>query len=167
MRAPFIIAPACVAITGYIVLLSVPSNVSPGGAYVGTILAAAGIYPACAIGLSWPANNVSGQTKRATSCAMQISIGNLGAVMGTQLYRTEYAPRFFVGHGVACGYMVANILVVSTLWLVLAKENKKKESILRSKETAAPVGSETKAEPGSDVVEPWKGDEDPSWKFQT
>jgi MFS family permease len=161
-RAPFIMIPAAVGIVGYIVLLTVPSAKSPGAAYVGTILAAAGIYPACAIGLSWPANNVSGQTKRAAACAMQISIGNLGAVMGTQLYRTEYAPRFFVGHGVACGYLFANIIVVGILWLVLKKENKRKETILASRGETISDETERIRE-----VEAWRGDEDLHWRFQT
>ncbi|KAL9612470.1 MAG: hypothetical protein Q9167_002942 [Letrouitia subvulpina] len=106
---------------GYIVLLSAPAS---GASYAGTILAAAGIYPSVAIVLAWPANNVSGQTKRATANAMQISIGNLGAVLGTQLYREHDGPRFFVGHGFALGYMLANMVVVSVLWLVLSREGK-------------------------------------------
>ena len=84
IRAPFIAASSSFAVIGYILLLS---DHTPGVSYLGTIFAAGGIYPATAIVLSWPANNVSGQTKRATANAMQISIGNLGAVLGTQLYR--------------------------------------------------------------------------------
>ena len=162
-RAPFIVVPAALAVVGYIVLLSVPSTVSPGGAYAGTILAATGIYPATAIALSWPANNVSGQTKRATACAMQISIGNLGAVIGTQLYRTESTPRFFLGHGFALGYLVLNIIIVSITWFVLKRENAKKEKLLGER-----GGVEHGV--GNKVVdadtEPWKGDADPEWKFQ-
>ena len=67
--------------------------------YAGTIVVAAGTFPARAVVLSWPANNVSGQTKRATAHAMQISIGELGAVLGAQLYRPNWSPRYFVGHG--------------------------------------------------------------------
>ncbi|KAL8712716.1 MAG: hypothetical protein Q9225_006893, partial [Loekoesia sp. 1 TL-2023] len=114
LRAPFIIASSCLAVLGYVILLSTPHS-KPGVSYFGTILAAAGIYPATAIVLSWPANNVSGQTKRATANALQISIGNLGAVLGTQLYRTETQPRFFLGHGFAMGYLVANVAVVGSL----------------------------------------------------
>ena len=94
-RAPFIIASSSFAIIGYILLIA---SSRPGVSYAGTVIAAGGIYSATAVVLSWPANNVSGQTKRATANAMQISIGNLGAIMGTQLYRAEWAPRFFVGH---------------------------------------------------------------------
>jgi len=97
LRAPFIIASSALAIVGYIILIT---SHRPGAAYTGTIIAASGLYSATAIVLSWPANNVSGQTKRAVANAMQLSIGNLGAVLGTQLYRPKWSPRFFVGHGV-------------------------------------------------------------------
>ncbi|KAL5349824.1 hypothetical protein ACLOAV_004858 [Pseudogymnoascus australis] len=130
-RAPFIIGSSAVAIIGYIILLSAPSD-KPGVSYVGTIFAAAGIYPATGIVLAWPANNVSGQTKRATANAMQISIGNLGAVLGTQLYRPSTKPRYYLGHGFAAGYLLANILVALTIWAVLARENKRKLETERS-----------------------------------
>ena len=152
LRAPFIMASACLAIVGYIILLSAPS---PGASYFGTILAASGIYPATAIVLSWPANNVSGQTKRATANAMQISIGNLGAVLGTQLYRSNDGPRYFLGHGFALGYLVANVFVVGTLWAVLRQENGRRA---RGERDARLVGI---------GEEEWLGDEDPRWRFQT
>ena len=62
LRTPFILGSSSLAVIGYILLLSDPR---PGVSYVGIIFAAAGIYPSVALVLSWPANNVSGQTKRA------------------------------------------------------------------------------------------------------
>ena len=147
IRAPLILATSSIAILGYILILSDPR---PGVSYVGIIFAAAGIYPSVALVLSWPANNVSGQTKRAVSNAMQISIGNLGAVLGTQLYRTESAPRYFLGHSFALSYMVANLVVVTTLFFVLKRENAKRD--------AAPAEH-------MDSDRPWLGDEDPRWRF--
>jgi len=147
VRTPFILASSSLAIIGYILLLSDPR---PGVSYVGIIFAAAGIYPAVALVLAWPANNVSGQTKRAIANALQISIGNLGAVIGTQLYRTETAPRYFLGHSFALGYMVCNLIVVSILYLVLKRENAKRD--------AAMAGN-------AEIDGPWQGDEDPRWRF--
>jgi predicted MFS family arabinose efflux permease len=150
-RAPFIILSSAVAIIGYIILLTAPSD-KPGVSYAGTFFAAAGIYPATAIVLAWPANNVSGQTKRATANALQISVGNLGAVLGTQLYRPATSPRFYLGHGFAIGYLLANIVVVGTLWAVLHRENEKKKAV-----------------PSSVTLDdsPYDGDEDVRWIFQT
>lgn len=152
LRAPLIMGSASLAAIGYIILLS---NTKIGVSYFGTILAAAGIYPATAIVLSWPANNVSGQTKRATANAMQISIGNLGAVLGTQLYRSTDGPRYFLGHGFALGYLCANVLVVGTLWAILKAENEKRDS-----------GERNHRLEGIEETE-WLGDDDPRWRFQT
>jgi len=113
-RAPFIIGGSVMGIVGYVMLLA--SRWS-GMSYVGMIIAVAGTFPARAIVLSWPANNVSGQTKRATATAMQITIGNLGAVLGTQLYRPKWSPRYFVGHGTVRHFVVHVVHLNDTqLW---------------------------------------------------
>ncbi|KAE8417797.1 major facilitator superfamily domain-containing protein [Aspergillus pseudocaelatus] len=157
-RAPFIMGSTALACIGYIILLT---DHRPGVSYVGTIFAAAGIYPAVAIVLSWPANNVSGQTKRAIANAMQISIGNLGAVLGTQLYRTETSPRYYLGHGFSLGYLVANIIVVGILWQVLRRENIRKAEVREREGLEAIMG-----DIGNSEGE-FQGDKDPRWIFQT
>ena len=152
IRAPFIMATSSLGVIGYIVLLT---NTKPSVAYSGTVLAAAGIYPSVAIVLSWPANNVSGQTKRATANALQISIGNLGAVLGTQLYRSRDGPRFFVGHSFALTYLVLNVVTVAIVWSVLRTENARRDR-----------GGRNDRLDGVDEDE-WLGDDDPRWRFQT
>ena len=95
-RAPFIIASDVVGIVGYIILLT---SRWPGLSYAGTILVLAGVLPSLVIAMSLPGNNVSGQTKRVVAYAIQLSIGRPAAIIGTQLYRPEWSPRNFVGHG--------------------------------------------------------------------
>jgi len=151
-RAPFVIGSSSVAIIGYIILLTAPIH-KPGVSYTGTIFAAAGIYPSTAIVLSWPAANVSGQSKRATATAMTITIGNLGAVLGTQLYRPATSPRWYLGHSFALGYLVANVGVATTLWILLRRENKRK----LSGQASGSTGTEGTV----------KSDEDVRFLFQT
>lgn len=150
-RGPFILGSSSIAIIGYLILLSTPKG-RPGVSYTGTIFAAAGIYPSTAIVLSWPAANVSGQTKRATATAMTITIGNLGAVLGTQLYRPSTSPRWFLGHGFALGYLVLNLVNTSALWFFLNRENKRK--VERREEAERLVGEV-------------QDDSDLRWIFQT
>jgi Na+/proline symporter len=144
---------ALTAIIGYCILLgNTDPTHRPGVSYAGVFFAAAGIYPAVALTLSWPAVNVSGQTKRAVACGLQITIGNLGAVIGTQLYRNEDPPRYIVGHSVALGYLVGNIVVTGTIWLLLNSINKKRDA------KAAQGNGEA-----WDGV--WRGDKDERWRF--
>jgi len=104
------------------------SDHKPNISYGGTILAAAGIYPSVALSLAWPAANVSGQTKRAVACALQITVGNLGAVIGTQLYRPKTSPHYRLGHSFACSYLIANLIVTSVIWFALSRENKRRDA---------------------------------------
>lgn len=153
-RAPFIIGSALFGIIGYAILLGNSDPVRrPGVSYVGTFFAAGGIFPAVALVLSWPAINVSGQTKRAVSNAMQISIGNLGAVLGTQLYRANDGPRYIVGHAFALGYLALTMVVAGTLWFILKRENERREGVA---EEVKNIGD----------LEDWIGDTDPRWRFQ-
>lgn len=102
LRAPFVIASSTLAIVGFIILIV---SHRPKVSYGGTILAVSGAYCSAAIIAGWPANNVSGQTKRAIASAVQISIGNLGGIVGSQLYRPKWAPRFLIGNCVVWLYM--------------------------------------------------------------
>ncbi len=84
---------------------------------------------------------------------MTITIGNCGAVLGTQLYRPNTSPRYKLGHSFALGYLVANLLVTATLWVALRRENRVKNERAANGE----VGAE-------EVV---RSDDDVRWLFQT
>ncbi|KAF8123080.1 major facilitator superfamily domain-containing protein [Mycena galopus ATCC 62051] len=124
-RAPFIIGSAFIAIIGYIVLLAGPTS---GAQYVGVHLAAAGVYTGNALLLSWPGENVSGQTKRAIAVAMQITIGDVGAIAGVLIYRPEFAAHGFrKPHIIAIGYLLFAAAVATYLWAYMSRENKRRE----------------------------------------
>ncbi|KAJ7044150.1 major facilitator superfamily domain-containing protein [Mycena alexandri] len=124
-RAPFIIGSAFVSIIGYIILLTGPT---PGAQYVGVHFAAAGVYTGNALLLSWPAENVSGQTKRAVAVAMQITIGDIGAIAGVLIYRPAFsAHRFRKPHIIAIGYLLFAAAVAAYLWTWMSRENKRRD----------------------------------------
>lgn len=83
---------------------------------------------------------------------MTITIGNLGAVLGTQLYRPKTSPRWYLGHGFALGYLCMNLVVVSVLWVSLRRENK----IKVERRSAGDISD-------GRIV----SDEDARWEFQT
>ncbi|ORX65227.1 MFS general substrate transporter [Linderina pennispora] len=51
--------------------------------------------------LPWVSNNNVGHTKRAISVALLNTFGQCFATVGTQIYKTKTAPRFFMGYGYA------------------------------------------------------------------
>ncbi|KAF9501787.1 MFS general substrate transporter [Pleurotus eryngii] len=129
LRAPFIIGAAFVAIIGYIILLTAKT---PGGQYVGVHFAAAGVYTGNALLLSWPSENVSGQTKRAIAVATQITIGDIGAVAGVLIYRPNFSGHHFrKPHIISIGYLVFAAAVAAYLWIWKARENARRDEVLR------------------------------------
>ncbi|KAF7314330.1 MFS general substrate transporter [Mycena kentingensis (nom. inval.)] len=127
LRAPFIIGSAFVAILGYIIIMTGPTA---GAQYVGVHLAAAGVYTGNALLLSWPSENVSGQTKRAVAVAMQITIGDIGAIAGVLVYRPELSgDRFRKPHLISIGYLLFSAAVATYLWVWMSRENQRRDAI--------------------------------------
>lgn len=152
-RASLIIASAFVAIIGYTVLLT---TATPGAQYAGVHFAALGVYTGNALILSWPAENISGQTKRAVGLALQITVGDLGAVTGVLLYRPAYAAdRFRKPHIIAIGYLTLSIIVAGGLWFYMAREN-------RSREERIAAGKDEEVDYETKVL---LGDRDVHWRY--
>ncbi|TFK24972.1 MFS general substrate transporter [Coprinopsis marcescibilis] len=146
-RAPFIIAAALVAILGYIILLTTKT---PGAQYVGVHFAAAGVYTGNALLLSWPGENVSAQTKRAVAVAMQITIGDIGAIAGVLIYRPDLAAnKFRVPHIISIGYLLFAILVTIYLWTWMKRENQRRDALVKEiKDGLAPSTPEQRQKMG-------------------
>ncbi|KZT56372.1 MFS general substrate transporter [Calocera cornea HHB12733] len=161
IRAPFIIGAAGVSFIGYILLISTSTA---GPQYLGVHLSTAGVYTGNALLLSWPAENVSSQTKRAVAVALQISIGDLGAIVGVLVYRPDLAANLYrTPHIVAMAYLVFGSLVAGWLWFWLDKENKRREVVLSDRSEKG-----VEKEDGADDVDARRklGDRDLRWKYQ-
>ncbi|QRV77376.1 40S ribosome biogenesis protein Tsr1 and BMS1 C-terminal [Ceratobasidium sp. AG-Ba] len=139
-RAILIAGAAVIGIIGYILLLATHSA---GRQYVGVHLACAGVYVGNALLLSWPgetvvlnpSQNVASQTKRAVAVALQISIGDLGAIAGVLVYRPEWAGhKFRKPHIISIGYLCFALLVTLYLWLWMSKENSRRQALLEQNE---------------------------------
>ncbi|KIJ64455.1 hypothetical protein HYDPIDRAFT_90046 [Hydnomerulius pinastri MD-312] len=127
-RAPFIIASAVVAIVGYIVLITCTT---PGLQYFGVHLAAAGVYTGNSLLLSWPGENVSGQTKRAVAVALQITVGDIGAIAGCLIYRPTLSSSLYrKPNFIAIGYLLFAILMTIYLWVMMGRENRRRQRLL-------------------------------------
>jgi hypothetical protein len=72
-----------------------------------------------------------------------------------------YIANHLLFLGFALGYLVANIVVVGILWLVLRRENAKKERV-RDAQGLTPLMGDV-----GDTEGDFQGDKDPRWVFQT
>ncbi|KAJ1899613.1 hypothetical protein LPJ81_004107 [Coemansia sp. IMI 209127] len=124
-RGFFVAASALLACIGYILLIS--SN-KIGANYAGACFVAMGLYPIIPLMLSWVANNNVGHIKRAVSIAMLNTFGQCFATVGTQIYKTKTAPRFFVGYGVCLAFTVVMIVFAIALSLILKRENARRDA---------------------------------------
>ena len=62
--------------------------------------------------------------------AMQITIGDIGAIVGVLIYRPSFqGHRFRKPHIIAIGYVTFAVAVASYLWWAMAKENKRRDEI--------------------------------------
>lgn len=158
LRSLFIILGCAFAAIGYIVLLA---DLGHAAQYAGVMLATGGVYPASAIVLSWPANNFSGQTRRAVACALQISIGILGgAVVGSQMYRSSQSPSYPLGHGMALGFLGIASLSAAVQYLILRKRNAAKA------QRRSDIDAKADEKQRDLLAEPGLGDHSNYWIYQ-
>ncbi|PCH39025.1 MFS general substrate transporter [Wolfiporia cocos MD-104 SS10] len=114
VRGPFVLAGACVTLTGYVLLYA---TTEPIVGYVGTLIAASGIYQASTCVLAWTSANAGGDIKRGTMIAIVSGIGNSGAIASSFIYRSADSPRYHPGHitNIACCCILATLSIIGML----------------------------------------------------
>jgi MFS family permease len=108
LRAPFIIFNGCIVMIGC-GLLGWTSNI--GVRYFGAFLIAIGVNANVPAYLTWMANNIRGQWKRAFASALNVAMAGIGGIMGGTVFRGQDAPRYIPGV-IAC--MICGALIVLT-----------------------------------------------------
>ncbi|KAF7596134.1 hypothetical protein BBP40_003396 [Aspergillus hancockii] len=94
IRAPFIIYNCLQCIVGLAILGWVQI---PGVQYFGIFLVTSGSNATIPAALTYQANNIRGQWKRAFCSASMISLGGTGGVAGSLVFRSQDAPRYLPG----------------------------------------------------------------------
>ncbi|ODQ58155.1 hypothetical protein WICANDRAFT_64300 [Wickerhamomyces anomalus NRRL Y-366-8] len=126
-RLPFLILAACFPIIGYIMLLASNSNsVRMCGVYILTV----GAFAGPGLNLSWLNNNTAGHLKRATSVGIQLSLANVAGVVIGQIYRSNDAPEYKLGHGFSLGCISFAIISYAAQGLYLRSKNIEKRDRL-------------------------------------
>ena len=109
IRSPFIIANGCIALVG-LPLLGFAHNV--GLRYFGVFLATAAANANVPCVLTWQANNIRGQWKRALCSATLVGAGGIGGIIGSTVFREQDKPGYMPGI-VACTVAAGLIVVIA------------------------------------------------------
>lgn len=121
-RGLVIIVMSIIGAVGY-VLLATTTAVAPR--YLGTFLAAAGVFPCIANILPWVSNNQGSDTRRGVGFVLLNLVGQCGPLLGTRIYPTSDGPRYVTGQAVCAGFMFFTTLLALGLRTLLAWENRK------------------------------------------
>lgn len=130
VRSWFIIAGYATASVGFIAQLAIPHPKYPGLTYGFLFPVAGGLYCPFIALVSWIANSLAPSSKRAVGMALLISVGNMGGIMGSNIYLAREAPVYHTGFGVSLAMCVAAIIMTLVLRWAYNKENKKRDALV-------------------------------------
>jgi len=120
MRGPAIAFNAILAIIGLSVM-GFAKN--PNVRYFGVFLATAGANANVPVCMSYQANNIRGQWKRAFCSATLVGFGSLGGIVGSTVFRKQDRPGYVPGISVAIGSQVLICFLVAALTVAFRKQN--------------------------------------------
>lgn len=121
-----------VATTGYIMLLlqgpAKGTGAMPIGIrYLACFFILIGVYVTQPMSIVWLANNMGGHYKRSFGTAMQIGLGNIGGIIGSNIYLASEIPKFHTGYSTALGLLWMCGLMCTVLYFGMMAENKKRD----------------------------------------
>ncbi|KAF2096325.1 retrograde regulation protein 2 [Rhizodiscina lignyota] len=114
-------------IAGYAILLNQP-HVSTGVLYFATYLISTACYLCTGTNTAWLTMNCAPDGKRAASLGVQLTCLNVGGIIAGQIYRSDEAPRFVLGHAWSLGsYGVAWIGLWITFMVYKSRDARKEK----------------------------------------
>lgn len=130
-RFPFIAGPLTLLTIALAVLFSLATKVKEnvGVLYFSIILAQIGTYPLLPCISAWTGNNLAPSWKRSIGLAWTLAAGNIGSLVGTNIFLDREAPRYSTGYGVSLGFICLGLATALALELTLKARNKSKETV--------------------------------------
>ncbi|KAL3417689.1 hypothetical protein PVAG01_10699 [Phlyctema vagabunda] len=153
-RGVYASAFALVSIIGYALLIS---NTSAAVSYTGCYLVAAGLYVSVGLPLAWLPSNKPRYGKRTLATGLQLMFGNMAGIASPFLFETEYAPEFYIGHGVSMGMIAISGSIFLGMTFYYKAVNRRREA-----------GAEDKIMEGLSEMEINElGDRSPRYRYTT
>ena len=111
-RMPFVVIPFSLVVIAFSVMLSLQGDFENrvGAAYTAVVIACVGIYPAMPAAVAWVGNNLAPASRRAVGLALNISVGNLGGIMGSYMFFESDAPSYNIGFGLSLAFALAGLV---------------------------------------------------------
>ncbi|KEZ46290.1 hypothetical protein SAPIO_CDS1211 [Scedosporium apiospermum] len=160
-RGYFIVGSLLLSIVGFVIAIATSNSENLAKlTYAGCFLACCGFFPAFPGVISWLANNLAGPYKRAIGMSLQISLGNTGGLIGSNIYLAREKPHYRLGYGISIGFIGLGIIAAGTMLFILSAINKKRERYVA--ENGGPDGV---VEKHGDVALTEMGDKSPLFKY--
>ncbi|KPM38010.1 hypothetical protein AK830_g8568 [Neonectria ditissima] len=125
-RGYHIVGGILVAIIGLILTVTISSST---GRYISLCVLLSGIYISAPLTVAWLSGNTPEPGKRSLVLGVN-GFGNLGGVIGAQLYRPRFAPGYHLPFYVTIGFLVVAFVGYLSYRFVLAAVNKRKQAVL-------------------------------------
>ncbi|KAH9835022.1 MFS general substrate transporter [Rhodofomes roseus] len=120
LRSPFLLAGLLISLVGFVINIS---DAPTGVKYFGTFFCVSGSYAAFPGVVAWLGNNLAGQYKRAIGMALQIGIGNFNGAIASNVYHSQEAPRYIMGHGLEIMFIGVGLVVLPVIVMLYKREN--------------------------------------------
>ncbi|KAL2111023.1 hypothetical protein VUR80DRAFT_380 [Thermomyces stellatus] len=160
-RGYFILGSLVLAIIGFIMAITTSNDESLARVtYAGCFLACCGFFPAFPGVISWLANNLAGPYKRAIAMSLQISLGNTGGLIGSNIYLAREKPQYHLGYGISILFIGLGIIAAAAMLFILKAINRKRERYIQ--DNGGPYGVVDKH---GDVALTEMGDKSPLFKY--
>ncbi|PPJ58371.1 hypothetical protein CBER1_10784 [Cercospora berteroae] len=121
MRGPQLIFNATVAIIGLTLMGWAKSS---GVRYLGVFICCAGVQANVVMTMSFQANNIRGQWKRAFCSASLVGLGGIGGIAGSLVFREIDKPRYIPGLWACITASLITIVVTLILQLHFKLQNR-------------------------------------------
>ncbi|OJJ60740.1 hypothetical protein ASPSYDRAFT_148028 [Aspergillus sydowii CBS 593.65] len=130
-RMPFIVGPLSLLVVAMAVLFKYSENVKDNvpAMYIGVVLAQIGIYPLLPGISAWTGNNLAPSWKRSIGLAWVLAAGNLGSIIGTNVFLDREGPRYPTGYGTALGIICLGVGCAVTMEFFLWRSNQAKSRL--------------------------------------
>ncbi|KAI9018822.1 major facilitator superfamily domain-containing protein [Hyaloraphidium curvatum] len=121
-------------IIGFFIQAFVAPNLSSVSTRYGLLFLVITSNGAVPLVFTYRTDTVSGTTKNAAAAAAVVAAGNVGGLIGGQIYQPKDAPYYRVGHCVNAGLLCVTLVCIFTLKLLFMRDGKRAEFEVPQKE---------------------------------